>query len=110
MRNICNVRHTFVIAGRESMNWTQRLTKHKVRALVRGLHTVVPRATYRRKARRKNNEENYRGVLRHVGNGTWNRGSTSGAGAKSDGGKRRERCNRNKSDDRSSSARCVESG
>src|SRR5882672_2686352 len=35
MGRICNVEHTFLIAGSESMNWTLRLTKHKVRAPVR---------------------------------------------------------------------------
>src|ERR1700730_10259542 len=109
MRNICKVRHTFVIAGRESMNWTLRLTKHKVRALVRGLHAVMPRTTYRRKARRKNNDENYRGVLRHVGNGTWDRCSTSGAGAKPDGGRRSERCDRYDRNEHVSSVGSVES-
>src|SRR5258705_11502188 len=35
MQIIRAVKHTFLIAGRETMNWTQKLTKHKVRALGR---------------------------------------------------------------------------
>jgi|SRR5579872_461775 len=35
MQVIRVVKHAFLIAGRETMNWTERLTKHKVRALGR---------------------------------------------------------------------------
>jgi len=35
MQIIRAVKYTFLIAGRETMNWTQKLTKHKVRALGR---------------------------------------------------------------------------
>src|SRR5712672_587416 len=35
MQIIRTIKYTFLIAGRETMNWTQKLTKHKVRALGR---------------------------------------------------------------------------
>jgi hypothetical protein len=36
MHIIRALKHAFLIAERESMNWTGRLTEHKVRPLVRG--------------------------------------------------------------------------
>ncbi|MCU1341716.1 MAG: hypothetical protein JWN92_1139, partial [Candidatus Acidoferrum typicum] len=63
------------------------------------------------KARKKNNDQKYMGVFRHVGNGIGDCGSTSGAGGSPDGGSGWNGWwDRNKYCERVSNARRVEPG